>query len=256
MNKKLQNLLLALFAVSFLTIPGHLLAQGSLADVWVMTVKPANQQAFEEAFKEHAAYRKEQGEAFEWDVYTPVTGESFDMYVIQACCFSWADLDKREAWEADTPEITQNWATTAAQYVENYAHFYDDYDMSNSHWPEGGNSPPYVGVTDYFIKPGHGSKFAAAKAKLSQIAINQGWAQEHHWAWSNRVGGSPTVSIVVPFDSFADMADDEVSFAEFLTQHMGAEGAEEVFSDVSGAIAGSSYTIWRHRADLNQGNDD
>jgi hypothetical protein len=256
MNKKLQNLLFALLAMSFLVVPGQLLAQGSLAELWVMTVSPANQQVFEEAFKEHAAFRKEQGEGFNWDVFTPVTGDSLSVYAIRACCFSWADLDMAQKWEADTPEVMQNWASTAGKYVESYAHYYDDFDFSNSHWPEGGDSPPYVGVTDYFVKPGHGSKFSSAKAKVSQIAINQGWGEDHHWAWSNRVGGKPVASIVVPFDSFEDMADDEVSFADFLNEHLGAEGTEAVFSEFSDAIRGSSYSIWRHRADLTPGNDD
>ena len=256
MRKNPQKLLIIVLALMFLAGSGPLLAQGSLAEYWVMTVSPSNAEAFEAAFKQHGAYRGEQGEEQSWDVFTPVTGDSLNVYVVQACCFGWAQVDKQEQWGVDNPGVMENWASTAGQYVEKYAHYFDDYDMANSNWPESGDSPRYVGVTDYYVTPAHSADFAAAKAEVSQIAINQGWGEDHHWAWSQRVGGKPVTSIVVPFDNFADMTSGETTFADFLKEHMGAEAATALMAKFTGAVRGSSYSIWRHRPDLTSGSSD
>jgi hypothetical protein len=130
-------------------------------------------------------------------------------------------------------------------------------DWSNSHWNEGADSSRLYGVTEWAIKGGHGAGFAAAREKMSQIAINQGWANtERNWAWMTTVGGRSTESIVIPYKNYADMAPGEESFFQFLSKHLGSEeAAGDLLKSLSAASWGSSYTVWEHRPDLSMSKD-
>ncbi len=225
---------------------------GNLAEVWVMTVDMDSQPAFEEAFKSHLAVRKEHEDPFTWNVYTAETGDDLSTYLVRACCFSWADKDAYDAWSDKNPDVENDWSQNVHPHVAKYGHHYSTIDFANSHWPEGNADHRFVGVTDYHIKTGHASQFAAIMGELSQIALNEGWAEAgHHWAWSNSVDGTATTHLVIPYKNYADMADPDPTFYEFLSQHLGSEqAAGEMFQRFNDAMTGSEYHIYEHRSDL------
>ena len=247
-----------LFILLAMTLSCSALAQpgsGNLAEGWAMTVKKGQQVNFEAAFKAHGAIRKENGDPRNWSVYVPVTGDDLTVYFVRTCCYAWADQDAYTEWESQHPAVMTDWFENVDQYVENYGHYFTEMDWDNSHWNEG-QVVRYVGVTDYAILPGKAAEFHAARRELSQIAINQGWADDHSWAWSDQVGGKPSASLVVPFASFADMGDDEESFYNFIIEHKGQEGAAALVENFADSVKGSKYSIWAHRPDLSTGNSD
>jgi hypothetical protein len=237
-----------------LTVPGPITADETpkLSETWAMTVKSGHEADFEAAFKAHGAVRAgEHQDPQEWDMFSPVTGSDFRTYVLRSCCFDWADLDANEAWSNENPEVMQDWFANVHPHVESYAHFFWELDTANSHWGKSGEAFKFIGVTGWDLIPGHADDFTKAKEKISQIAINNGWATEDRaWGWSTRIGGKSHVSLAVPYSSYADMAPGEESFFEFLTKHMGAEGAAELMEQFTSSVHKSSYTIWRHRPDL------
>lgn len=259
MQKKSGHVLLCALALVILTTPGMLLAQeseGRLAEEWKMTVKSGHQAEFETALKAHMAVRKDNGDSRQWDVYTPVTGENLNDYVIRACCFNWADFDGFTAWDKNKPTVMQDWFANVDMHVEHYAHFFEEIDMDNSHWPDDGKTAAYVGVTEFYIAPGAASEFATARGEMSQVAINQGWATpDHQWVWGDQIGGKPTNFLAVGFENYADMAPGEQSFFEFLAEKMGAEMAANLLNKFSSSTHGSEYTIYQHRTDLSTSMD-
>ena len=93
---------------------------------------------------------------------------------------------------------------------------------------------------------------------MSQIAINQGWANdERSWLWATTIGGKPQVSVIVPHENFASMAGSGEGFVDFLAKQMGsAEAAAELMSQFSGAVWSSDYQVWAHRDDLSMKSGD
>jgi hypothetical protein len=125
------------------------------------------------------------------------------------------------------------------------------------HWSEGAGSSRLFGVTEWTIKGGHAADFAAAREKMSQVAIDQGWATaDRNWLWARTIGGRETQSIVIPYRNYAAMTPGDESFYAFLAKQLGSEeAASELFKTFSGATWGSEYTVWEHRPDLSMSED-
>lgn len=223
---------------------------GNLVEMWTFHVAKDNNAAFAEAMKAHLALRKEAGDPFRWETYTRNTG-SLAGYYVRTCCFTWADRDAYESWEADHPQVAEHFQANVDPLVKGYEHDFEEMDFENSHWPADSGPFKYVGVTTYKIAPGGWRAFNSAKAELSRIAIDNGWASdEHRWAWSSSVNGHPSVSIAFPYADYADMASPDPSFFDFLSEHVGAEKAAELFQRMNSETKGSHYQIYSHRPDL------
>ncbi|MDX1556280.1 MAG: hypothetical protein R3212_09660 [Xanthomonadales bacterium] len=225
---------------------------GNVAEMWTVYVDFANQPAFEEAVKGYMALAKEMNAPQHWEAYKKNTGDDFDAYYFRTCCFSWADRDAIDAWHEANPALQENWNANAHPHVSGYEHDFETIDFENSHWPEDMAEPKFVGVTTHKLKSGSGQQFNAVKDELSQIAKNHGWSEQgHEWAWVESVNGKYSVSLAIPHMDYADMADPDPSFFEFLSGHLGSdEAAAAKFEAFSSAIEGSYYEIYTHYPDL------
>lgn len=251
----LQTLSFILLALSPLTLFAQANA-GNLAESWIVQVKNGHVTEFEAAFGEYMRMSEQQGEPRNWDVFIPDTGSNLSRYAIRHCCFAWPDQDTYTTWVQQNPDLLSFWEDKVDIHLESMEHFYYEMDITNSHWPENKNIPRLLGVTEFTIAAGKVAQFHAARAELSQIAINQGWsAAGNYWSWFDRIGGEPTAGLVIPFNNYADMAPGEQQFATFLAEQMGADKAAELMEEISSGVKSSSYTLWIHRPDLSSGKD-
>ena len=255
MNKSSMNLILCLLVGLFCLTPITILAedqQPPLAEEWLFTVKADQTGAFHAAMKAHAEFRQESNDPRSWQVYEAIVGQKLNQYVIRHCCFNWADLDTHTKWDEDHPQVLGHWFETVAPHVVSTEHYFSEVDWPNSNWSADAGPFRYFVVNEWNIKGGHEADFAAARKTMSQIAINQGWANaSRNWVWTTQVGGRATSSVVVPHRNFASMGGSEETFFEFLTEHMGsAESAGELMKKFSASTWGTTTTIWEHRPKL------
>jgi hypothetical protein len=248
-----RSLPLLLLALLLALLPQAVLAQaptGSLAEDWTLTVKSGHKAQFEAALRDYVDLGKKHNDP------RPDTGSEMTRYVARSCCYNWADQDAYASWQGQNPKVDEFWHSNVAEHIESMSHYYFEMDLANSHWPENLTAPAMVGVTEFSIATGKVAQFHAARAELSQIAINQGWsAAGNHWSWFDRIGGSPSVDLAIPFENYADMASDRQPFATFLTEKMGAEKAAVLMEKISSGVTSSTYTIWVHRPDLSSSKD-
>jgi hypothetical protein len=222
----------------------------TLHDVWLVVPKNGMEEEFMAAIAADTALRIKGGDSRAWQIYTVAIGDHPNVVQFRYCCFDWADQDAYDE-EEEGAGYNDHWNEKVAPLIEHYHRYFEISDLENSHWPDGEGDGPYYGVTSWDQKQGAGPAGAAAKEKMSQIAINDGWAEAgNNWMWLSRVGGSPKTAIVSSFESFADMAPPEQSFFEFLTETIGAEEAGKVFSDFGSGFTGSDYTVWVHQPEL------
>ena len=227
-----------------------------LSDVWIMVVKPGMDEDFNSAMTTHMQFRKDAGESREWQAYRVAVGHNMKPIAFRSCCFDWADLDAHEA-ENDELGLGAHFQETVGQYVDHFHHYLETFDWENSHWPDEGTSGPYYGVTSWTNKQGRDSDSSDAKAKMSRLAIDEGYADDdNNWLWMSRIGGDAMTMIVSSFDNYADMAPDEQSFAEWAAEKMGEEEADELFEDFGEGFEDSDYTIWVHDPELSTPSDD
>jgi len=261
MKKTSTMLLLSLLASMLYLLPLGAMAEdepGPLAEMWLVTTKTGHQGDFQAALKEHMAVRAEHGDPWKWQTYTANVGKHLDQVAIRYCCIDWADVDSYEQWNKNNPDVMNHWLEKVDQHAEKYEHYFEQLDWDNSNWTEGSGPYRFFGVTEWAIKGGHGADFEAAREKMSQIALDQGWANTgRNWIWTTTIGGKQTQGIVVPYKNYADMAPGEESFYEFLVKQLGSEeAASGLLKTFSGATWGSEYTVWEHRPDLSMKEDD
>jgi hypothetical protein len=252
MKQAFRTLILTAILFS-LAMPMSVMAQDeeasppSLSDVWVMIPKAGHATDFEAAFKEHLAARKEAGDPRNWHTYTPVIGDDLTPYVVRYCCFDWADHDAYIEW-SNNAGMGPKFRDTVGPYVETYHHHFDYIDWENSHWPMDAGEFQYVGVTSWDLKMGEGPARSAALAKLAGTAKEKGW--EGIWAFMSSIGGDGQLSVAVPYKDFADMAEPDPTFYEFIVEHLGEDEANAVFQSFSASFWNAEYTVWMHRKDL------
>lgn len=218
----------------------------NLASVWVMTVKTGMFSQFMDAVADHMAFRKEKADSRAWQTFTPVLGDNIGKTVtFRYCCFDWADED---AYVTESMEkgFDGHWNANVDQFAEGYEHYLSAVDMENSHWSDEAGPFAYFGVTSWQIMPSKYPAFEAMKTEYSQMAKEHNWADgKLYWAWMSRIGGKSQEAIVSPFKDYADMADPEQTFREFVIENVGQEKADAMYAKFSGSLADEEHTVWR-----------
>jgi len=261
MKKMPVNFILSVLAVIFFLMHSTIvLAEDPpppLAEAWVVTPVPGKGAEFRTALAEHMAFRTEHGDPRAWQVYTPVLGDDLGRIAVRFCCFKWADQDSYEAWQDSAEKINAHFSEHIAPLAENWKHYFESIDWGNSHWNEDAGPYKYFAVTEFNLKPGHGQDFDAARDKMSQIALNQGWATaDHSWLWTTTIGGKPQENIVVPHKNYASFDRDQEDFSSFLARHIGADESAELLKQFASASWSTDFQIWEHHAELSMSEED
>lgn len=232
-------------------------APPKLAEMWLIEPKPGQGEAFIAGIKAHMALRQEQGDPRAWQAYTPVLGDQLGQVAVRYCCLDWADLDPHREWDAGKPDVQAHFTEHVAPHVASAAHYFEAMDWANSHWSEDQGPYRLFAVTEFQVEPRDADDFDAARAKMSQIALEQGWATDHVWLWASTIGGPPVHSIIIPHRNFASLESGEQSFAQFLADKLGsADAAAELMHEFLSATTGSNFQIWEHQPDLSMPESD
>jgi len=253
MQRNLLSFVLGMLAFVALAVPAATRAAdpspGSLSEMWVLTPKEGQAAELMQGIKAQFAMRKDEGDPWTWQVFTPVLGDSLSRIVVRTCCFEWEDLDSYEAWNKEHPALQQQYFEEMVPHMRTAGHYLEEMDWADSHWNPQAGPFRFFAVTEWVLKPGHEAVFNEARSKASQIAINQGWGGgQRSWLWGSRIGGTPRAFLVVPYRNYADMQRKGDSFLQFLAEQMGSqEAAKALMQDLSGSTTGSDFQIWELR---------
>jgi hypothetical protein len=231
--------------------------RGAISDVWVFAVKRGMEEEFSAAMKEHIAVRKEMGEPRTWYAYRAEVGHHPGLIMYRSAPMSYADHDAYLSH--DIGDIGKVFNEKIDPLVDHYHHYIDSYDWENSHWPDDASTegPLFTEVARTW-RPGGGYASNQARKRMSQIALNDGWAEKgYEWLWVDRTGGTPTQAIVFPRANYAEMAPTGESFGAWLTEQVGSdEEATKIFEDWLAGFSDIKVTIWRHDPDISTPSDD
>lgn len=253
-KSKLTGSLVALVALLFsinTLADGHEEDRGAISDVWVFAIKRGMESEFTAAMKEHIAARKEMGEPRTWYGYRAEVGDHPGLVMYRSTPMSYADHDAYLA--SDLGAIGEAFNKDIDPLVDHYHHYIDSYDWKNSHWPdnESTQGPLFTEVRRKW-KTGGGYTSNKARERMSQIAVNDGWAEKgYEWLWVNRTGGEPMQAIVFPDANYAEMAPTGDSFRAWLAEQVGSEEeAAGIFEDWLSGFSGTKVTIWRYDPEI------
>ena len=236
---------------------GHEEEPGAISDVWVFALKRGMEDEFAAAMSEHIAARKEMGEPRTWYAYRAEVGHHPGLIMYRSAPMSYADHDAYLS--TDFSEISAAFSENIDSLVDHFHHYIDSYDWENSHWPDNETTegPLFTEVVRKW-RPGGGYASNQARKKMSQVALNDGWAEKgHEWLWLDRTGGAPAQAIVFPNANYAGMAPTGEEFGAWFTEQLGSEEAvAEVFENWLSGFSSVDVTIWRLDPSLSTPSDE
>lgn len=233
---------------------GHDEERGAISDVWIFSLKRGMEDDFAAAMKDHMAIRKEMGEPRVWYGYRAEVGQHPGLVMYRSEPMSLADHDAYLA--SDLDEIGDVFGENIDPLVDHYHHYIDTYDWKNSHWPddETTEGPLYIEVTRKWKSDKTGWLSNEAKKLMSQVALNDGWAEKGYvWLWVDRMGGEPVQAFVTPRANYAEMAPGE-EFGDWLYQQVGGMSGEITDLYISG-FSETNVTVWRHDPEISTPSD-
>lgn len=252
----LVGLVALLFSFSALA-DEHEDERGAISDVWIFAVKRGMEAEFTTAMKEHIAVRKEMGEPRSWYAYRAEVGHHPGLVMYRSEPMSYADHDAYLS--SDLGAIDEVFNENVDPLVDHYHHYIESYDWKNSHWPdsEATQGPLFTEVARKW-RPSGGNVSNKAREKMSQIALNDGWAEKgYEWLWVDRTGGEPVQAIVFPRANYAEMAPTGDSFGAWLAEQVGSqEEATEILQTWLSGFSSVTVTIWRYDPEISTPSDD
>ncbi len=219
----------------------------TVASVWQMWPKAGQVQQFERALREHAAWRKQAGEGFSWQIFEPIAGDDMGHYVIYSGEHAWGDFDGNRKWGIDS-KAGETFDRQVGPHVERYSHYFTDDQADLSYWTATEAFPMYE-VTDLRLGPGMYGDFRQQVVKLREAAVAQKWSG--NWSLASVTGGKDDMVLVIPLRSYADMAGPKPTIMEMMAKQMGGmDKAAKTMTGIQSAIAAGDTTVYAHRPDL------
>lgn len=217
------------------------------ASVWYIWPKAGHEQAFEQALREHAAWRKQAGEGFDWRIYTPVAGDDMAHYVVRSGEHAWSDFDRNREWEMQN-KAGETFARQVGPHVERYAHYFTNDQRDLSYWTTTEPYPMYE-VTTLRLAPGKYGEFRRQVGALRAAAMAQQWNGQ--WALASITGGDDDMTLVIPLRDHAAMAGPSPTIMEMMAAQMGGQDqAAKTMGAIQSAVEASDTTVYVHRPDL------
>jgi hypothetical protein len=210
-----------LFAAALaLGVGSPLVAQekpGTITEVVVTRVKPGMGKQYQEGRKRHAAWHKRQNDTWNWITSEVASGPETGNYVTVTFGHQWKDFDTWEGkfGQGDTADVDLNLGPYSDSTTVAYYEFLADLSRPAA-------TPSKMSeVVHFLLKPDKESEFRHALQRAHEAIGKTNWPQNYSWYELQNGGEGPHFVLVLPHNSFADMAPPEMSFPAMLTKAFG-----------------------------------
>lgn len=219
-----------------------------VGQVYVMVPKPGMTKQFEDGRKRHMDWHRKQNDSWTWLTWQVQSGRSTGSYISTTFGHSWKDFD---TWEqklgaGDAADGEMNLSPNISNGENSYWIY-----MKEVSRPTAGDEPNKMAeVEHFFLKQDGDSDFNAAIQKINEAIGKTSWPVHYFWYQLANGGDGPHYVLVIPHNSFAEMADPEPSFPVMLEKALGRHDAEELMHGLDKSIAKQSSELLTYRPDL------
>ena len=203
---------------------------GDYARLWRIDYMQGQWSEFIEAFDAHVEWRRDNGETWTWMAFRPVTGDRLNSIFVRSGDHTLAEMDEYEAFQA---KASEHWNGSVDQYVESYVTWITENDEELGSWPE--EEPNLIQAYSYRLKPGGEPAFNAALRKIDEGLVKVNWGEPYAIARVLSGSDGNEVWLILPYESYADMAEPDKTFAEALSEAWGEKEAGKLMKQISGA---------------------
>jgi len=228
-----KNFFTGILALALLGLFSNAMAHdgigGHLARMWEVTPMPTKSKEFNEGFKKHMEWRKENKDPWGWSVYYATTGKGINSVFVRSVGHHWADFDAYRDSEF-SKKAGEHWNENVDPYVKSYDSIIDEVDDELFYWPEGSEFR-YFWVSSFYLKPGHAGKAREAVVAVTKELDAAGRKSPHVWLWDQTGKYAPVFSIVTAREDWAGFDWPEKGVRTTLVERVGEKKADAMIAD-------------------------
>jgi hypothetical protein len=229
-----------LVAAALLLGPGAPLvaqeAPGAISQVIVTHAKAGMGKQYQEGRKRHMAWHKKQNDSWIWTTWEVTSGPSTGAFLSLSPGHTWKDFDDWEArlGQGDAMDVDANLTPHAESTTISYYQFLSDLSRPAL------ATPKMSEVIHFLLKPEKEVEFRQAQLRVHEAIGKTSWPARYSWYALVNGGEGPHFVLVLPRESYAEMAEPELSFSGMLTKAFGSYEAGVLL----GTIAQSAKSQW------------
>jgi hypothetical protein len=192
---------------------------GTIAEVVVTRAKAGAVKAYEDGRKRHMAWHKRQNDPWSWHTWQAASGPYTGSYVTISFGHAWKDFDTWEGrfGQGDTADVDLN----LTPHTESATVAYYELLPELSRPPAGQAHTKMSEVVHFLLKPDKAAEFRHALQRAHEAIGKTNWPVTYLWYELSNGGEGPHFVLVLPHNSWAEMAQPEMSFPAMLTKAFG-----------------------------------
>jgi len=216
---------------------------GTVSRIYLLKPKVGMAAEFQAAAAEHAAWHRDNNDPWTWIAFYIETGKNTGMYGYVTPGHEWADFDTYDATIG--PADTENANATMGPYEESYTSSFAVALPGVSNPAPVGSSAPMVNVIHYGVDLAKQADFIAILARAHAALQQGGFAGHYTWSMQANGGEGLVFTLVLPLNSWADMAAPERTVPQIFEEVLGRHDGQQIMSDFAGALVSTESWIAR-----------
>lgn len=203
---------------------------------------------FEEAYKQHVEWHRQQNDDWTWDTWQYETGDLIGQYVIMSGGHNWEDFDSKDEF---AKKDNAHFMSTVAQYVESESGWYSRTRYDLSHLPESDpGTMPLARVTEFELHLGKGADFNRYMEK--SLAARKKTNRRGYYVLIQGVSGTdgPTRTIVGLRKDWAGFKPNDTTSRDMMEEVYGKSEADALRETFWNSVKSIKSNFVRYRADL------
>lgn len=216
----------------------------NIGRVFVTIPKPG----YEEGRKRHMDWHRKQNDTWTWETWQVETGETAGAFLTITLGHKWKDFDDWAAkyGEGDTADGAKN----LSPYVAGGSNAFWVYRADISRPSDSKESPKMLEVIHFMVKSEGMDEFNLAIRRINEAIGKTNWPTHYNWHQLVNGGETPHLVLVLPLNSWADMAGPDVTFDAMLEKGLGRQESAAVLRSLRKSIHREWSEILVYRPDL------
>lgn len=242
--------------IGLMTIIGALLTPVSLtADahdeemkigrIYKIKAHPGKSAEFGEALAAHIEWRRNANDPWPWWAWQVVNGEDLGTMYFYSGEHTWDALDAYEDFEGG-----DHFNETVGHLVAEATSWIDTMDRDITHWNPEPDNVKYMSVIEWHLKPGAHWQFKKLVEKYHKLLRENDHPGYYGFSWTVNGGPGDVVTLLLPYESWADMAPPEETMQAMLFRVLGEEEAMKMDKAFADTFTSSKSMIVKHIPEL------
>lgn len=211
--------ILVVLSALILGLPPALFGQepGSIGRVFRVQPLPGHQAQFEEAYKGHVEWHREQEDEWNWDCWEYIAGPYTGQYAVVTGGHHWADFSRPEIGKADQEHARKH----LSPHIESIYGYFSRIHPELSSMAALDRPPALASLYVYTLKPGMGGQFVEAVRQIHETLQAAEWEEPYFWVEvAEGSSEGDQFYVVVPRESWGDFEEPEKTLAEVVREQL------------------------------------